>query len=49
MVVFQSKIAILQKDYLPTKYTIDAEGCTGSGLRKFYERRDLRKKFGIAK
>ena len=49
MVVRQSKIAILQKDYLPTKYTIDAELCTGSGLRKFIKRRELGKKYGIAK
>ena len=42
-------MAILQKDYFPTKYTIDAERCTGSGLRKFLERKELGKKHGIAK
>ena len=49
VIVCQSKIAILQKYYLPAKYTIDAERCRESGLRKFIKRRELGKNYGIAK
>ena len=49
MVVRESKIAIPESVYLPNKYTIDAERCTGSGLQKFLERKGLGKKHGIAR
>ena len=49
MVVCQSNIAILQKYYLPAKYTIDAERCAESGLRKFIKRRELGQNDGMAK